>query len=618
MEKFKVLKEKCIACRACERVAEENFKIIDGKAIVYKQPENETEETKSIKALKSCPTNAIEIKNIELITGSSNVKETLEKHPKLKEKLIELSPKFKKMQTPFMWNTLAKFATFENASKMTKISLCEILHTLNEELGLVKELSKKFPECIKEFNEEKFNNTDIFWDENEVLKVENNNFESIENVLNKLKNLKRGEGFVFEGEFVIDPFIKNIEELKYLYNVKKINKFEYRVSVFNKSNKDNLNILDVRTMQVDPFDVIIKKAYSIKPGEEFILVQTFEPTPLINMLNGMGFDHKTEIKSEFEVWVYFKKTIEEEEKNENSNKPTITIQSATPVGYPIIMKLLQSKKIKNAVNIKELKVWEETEKHLGWIVNGKADISFSALITASKFKGMDVKMPVVFVWDNFSILTRGYKAKSIEDLKGKKLYLPLFEDAPPAKITKYLIQSKGFDVNDFEFVFGKPFGRPKQIMNDFINGKVDTVLLREPEAGFAIKTLKNNNIKYSELSYGKLWNEINNNFGLFPNAGVIFKGEFVRKYPEISKVVLDELKNSIEWVNKNKKEAAKLSFDMMRANIENVEEFLNRVTFKYVEGEELTKKINQFYSLLIENDILNFEIDNDLMNMFKI
>ena len=617
MEEFKVVKDKCIACRACERVAPENFKIMDGKAIVYKQPENESELEKSHKALSSCPTAAIEVKDVELITGGSNVKKTIEKYPNLKEKLFELSPKFKKMQTPLMWNTLAKFATFESAAKMTGVSLCEILHTLNNELGLVKELSKKFPECIKGHSTEKFNNTDIFWSESEVLKVNNNDIESFESALNKLKNLEPGEGFAFEGEFVIDPFIENIEELKYLYNVKKINEFEYRISVFN-NKKDNLNTLDVRTMQVDPFDVIIKKAYSIKPGEEFILIQTFEPMPLINMLNGMGFEHKTEIKGASEVWVYFKKRIEKEDEVENLDKPTITIQSATPVGYPIIMKLLQSKKIKNAVNIKELKVWEETEKHLGWIVNGKADISFSALITASKFKDMDVKMPVVFVWDNFSILTRGYKATSLEDLKGKKLYLPLFEDAPPAKITKYLIQSKGLDVNDFEFVFGKPFGRPKQIMNDFINGKVDTVLLREPEAGFAIKTLKNNNIEYSELSYGKLWNEINIDFGLFPNAGVIFKGEFVRKYPEIAKVVLEELKESIEWVNTNKKEAAKLSFDMMRANIENVEEFLSRVTFKYVEGEELTKKVNKFYSLLIENNILNFKIDDNLLNMFKL
>jgi len=57
------------------------------------------------------------------------------------------------------------------------------------------------------------------------------------------------------------------------------------------------------------------------------------------------------------------------------------------------MRLLQSEKIRKAINIKELKVWEETEKHLGWIVSGKADISFSALVTSTKLKESDIKIP---------------------------------------------------------------------------------------------------------------------------------------------------------------------------------------------------------------------------------
>ena len=134
--------------------------------------------------------------------------------------------------------------------------------------------------------------------------------------------------------------------------------------------------------------------------------------------------------------------------------------------------------IKKAVSIKTLKVWEETEKHLGWIANKKADISFSSVITASKLKNADVKMPIVFVWDNFSILTRGYMANGLEDVKGKAISVLFFEDAPPAKISKYLIQAKGLKSKDFEF-------------------------------------------------------------GLLSNAGVVIKGEFIRKYPEIDSELLD-------------------------------------------------------------------------------
>jgi len=321
-----------------------------------------------------------------------------------------------------------------------------------------------------------------------------------------------------------------------------------------------------------------------------------------------------------ETWVYLHKKITEKIAGEKSKLelPQITIQSATPVGYPIIMRLLQSDKLKQVVGIKELKVWEETEKHLGWIVNGKADVSFSAVITASKLKNSDVKMPAVFVWDNFSILTRGYKAENFADIKGRSINIPLFEDAPPAKITKYLIEAEGHSVSDYNFVYGNPFGRPAQIMADFISGKADTVLLREPEASFAMKAMENKGVEYSVLSYGDVWNKANEGFGIFPNAGVVFKGELVRNYPDIVKLFMEELKDSIEWVNKHKIEAAKLSFDIMRQPQPSVQMFLDNVTFKYVTGDELVDKIEKFYKILIKEGILQTEWDEDLKNVFKI
>ncbi|BEP28601.1 4Fe-4S domain-containing protein [Helicovermis profundi] len=625
MNKFKV-NDACIGCRACLGLAPKNFEIEKGKAIVINQPSTDEENTLSMNALNICPTSAIEIIKGELITADSSVRETLEKYPILKEKMIELSPKFKTMQNPLMWNSIAKFATFKNSAKMTGLSICEILHFINKELGMEEELLKSFPHCIKELELLKTNINKITWNEpNSTVAISSENMEDIAKSIELINNLSLGSSIVFEGAFESEPIIKVIDELGYKYNIVRNKINNIRLSIFNEpknsvisSGDNNDNLLDVRNMTEDPFDIIIKKAYSLNDGEEFILVQSFIPDPMINMLEGMGFDNKVRQKNKDEYWIYLRKRVEEKEIDSKiSDKPSVTIQSATPVGYPIIMRLLQSEKLKGLINIKELKVWEETEKHLGWIVNKKADISFSAVITASKLKDNDVKMPIVFVWDNFTILTRGYEATSFRDLIGKKIYLPLFEDAPPAKITKYLIQSKGYNVDDFEFVFGKPFGRPKEMLSRFVKGEIDTVLLREPEAGFAVKTLKNLNVDFSEISYGKVWNEINEGFGMFPNAGVILKGEFARKYPEIVKELANEIKASIDWVNNNKKESALLSYDMMRNSKENVEEFLNRATFKYVAGEELVKKVSDFYSILIENNILNTKIDDKLLNMFR-
>ncbi len=209
------------------------------------------------------------------------------------------------------------------------------------------------------------------------------------------------------------------------------------------------------------------------------------------------------------------------------------------------------------------------------------------------------------------------KAENFEDIKGKEIYTPLFEEAPPAKITKYLIKASGLNPDDFKFRYGTPFGRPEEIYREFVTGKADTVILREPEASYAIKTMQKMGKDISIISYNEIWNDINPGFGSFPNAGIVLKGEFVRKYPELTQTFLEELKKAINWVNENKLESAKLSFDMMRQPVDSVELFLNRVKFEYVDGDLLLKKVSDYFNILIEEGIVDTKMDQAFLNIFK-
>ncbi len=629
MNKY-LVSEECINCKACLRVAPKVYDIEDKKAYVVKQPSTIEEQNNAQKALEICPVGAISVtldEKMEPIKASDNIRKTLEQYPVLNYKLVKLSKKFERLYNPVMWNTVARFATFNDAAKMTKLSVCEILHYINGVLGLEDDLNASFPNCISITEKKDIDyGSKITWespDKNINISLEEKN--ELEKAIALLKDLNSKEAVNFSICEMSLPLIDIIKNLGYLYNIKKINIRNYIISIYNDNEidrqiKNQYEKLDVRMMKEDPFDIILKKAYELEQGEGFILIQTFVPHPLISMLVELDFDYDIDNKKLNEVWVYFTKkaSLVNDASDLNANKPSITIQSATPVGYPIIMKLLQSKKLREVVKIENLKIWEETEKHLGWIVNKKADISFTAVITATKLVSVDVKMPAVFVWDNFSILTKDKSAKSFADLKGKDIYLPLFEDAPPAKITKYLIESSNENINDYTFKYGKPFGRPNEMYRDFIDGKIDTLLLREPEASFAINNLKKRNIEYSEISYGEIWNDINKGFGLFPNAGVVFKGEFVRNHPKIVAIIAEELKESINWVNKNKKAASDLAFDMMRTKSEDVELFLNRVTYKYVAGDELVAKVKDFYNILVDSDIIQAEVNQELLDVFKI
>ncbi len=626
--------DECVACRACVEVAGNNFEMGDsGYAYVKKQPENEEELKQTEEALEVCPVGAIErfeqsaTADVEPILATSNIKKTLDKYPKLKDVLVQLSPKFKKLQTPVVYNTLAKFATFKDAAKVTGVSICEILHSLNKYLGVEKKLIERMPDCISGTTDASSNlqGEEITWSEPPERYIYN--LDSMPEIIEKVANLDPQQSIVVISVEEPVELLKTVEGLNFKFNVEKNR--DYRVSIFNPAPKVEFDLswqerkhefeeLDVRTMQTDPFDIIIKKAYEIPEGKGFVLIQRFEPYPLMNMLSEMGFDYVVERLSPTEVRVYFYKVPDIEDPNApKTEKTDVVIQSATPVAYPVIMRLLQSETIRKAVNIRELKVWEETEKHLAWVTSGKADISFSALITSAKLRNSDVKIPALFVWDNFVLLTR-YKAKNFEDVKGHKIHTPLFEEAPPAKITRYLIKASGLNPDDFEFVFGNPFGRPEQIYADFVTGVADTAILREPEASYAIKIMQDRNEEISIISFNELWNEINPGFGSFPNAGIVLKGEFVRQNPKLTEIFLDELKIAIDWVNEHRQEAANLAFDIMRQPVDRIELFLERVNFKYVSGKELVEKVKAYFDILTEQGIVETKIDDDFYKIFSV
>jgi NitT/TauT family transport system substrate-binding protein len=630
MKRYKV-SEECISCRACVEVAPNHFAMNEDQlAYVKKQAQNEDDEQLCEEALETCPVNAIFVEEQKVdiqkspILASSNIKETLDKYPQLKDILVDLSPKFKRMQNPALYNTLARFANFNDAAKITGLSVCEILHTMNEHIGTADQLVKNMPECVKKVSsEEELVGEDISWEEAAERYIYNN--DTVDEMVKKVSDLGPQENIVVISVDLPNELLKIAKGLGYQFNVEKGR--EFRLSIFNpqkagvaipwQERKDDFEVLEVRKMKTDPFDLILKKAYATKEGEGFMLKQTFEPIPMINMLDEMGFEHVTDKKGIFEYWVYFYKvpTLHTDKKPE-SEKVDVVIQSATPVAYPVIMKLLQSEKIRNNVNIRELKVWEETEKHLAWITTGKADISFSALITSAKLRNSDIKIPALFVWDNFVMLSRD-KAKGFEDLKGQEIATPLFEEAPPAKITKYLIQAKGLDPKDFTFVYGKPFGRPEEIYQDFVTGKANTVILREPEASYAIKTMRDRKEEISIISYNEIWNQVNPGFGSFPNAGLVLKGEFARQHPEITQVLLDELKDAIQWVNNNHMQSARLSFDMMRQPVDRIELFLDRVNFEYVEGEPLVESVKQYFDILNAQGIVDMKIDKEFLDVFR-
>jgi len=549
-----------------------------------------------------------------VITGKTKIKDALKNHPELKEVLTGYSSKFKKLNNKLIFNTIAKWATFNDVAKVGNISICDLLHTLNSHIGEEQNLEKLFPECIQEKKTPIVTKKPDWYNEIKQFihfDVRNNDGYFFPEIINKLNGLKRGQALTVINDFEPVPLIRMLEEKGNKLFSEVVNGSEYHLTILYDSPKSIIDPdidwkeqleffpeLNVIGMLKDPFELIVKKAQSIEPGQGFVLIQAFEPTPLINLVTQMGFETFTQKEEELKYRIYFYKPVTDKSIKVTGEKVPVVIQSATPITYPIIMKMLQSKELMAKIDIKELKVWEETEKHMAWIVNGKADITFSAVAAASKLYlvGADIKMMSIDIWDNFSILTRGYKANNFGDLKGHKIHMPLFKEAPPAAVTNYMMKETGYNLDDFEFIYGKPFGRPEVIKDDFITGKADTVLLREPESSFALFHAGKEG--HDSISYTDIWKKINNKETQLPNAGLIFKREFLKNHPDVAELFIRVMKEAIDWVNDNKKEAADMAFDIMGQSPEAVEYFLNRAHFEHILTSEILDQLFDYIKVV--------------------
>ena len=57
---------------------------------------------------------------------------------------------------------------------------------------------------------------------------------------------------------------------------------------------------------------------------------------------------------------------------------------------------------------------------------------------------------------------------------------------------------------------------------------------------------------------------------------------------------------------------------MMRQPIDNIELFLDRVKFEYVDGDRLIEKVSDYFNILIEEGIVETRIDGKFLDIFKL
>ena len=116
---------------------------------------------------------------------------------------------------------------------------------------------------------------------------------------------------------------------------------------------DQFRTIDVRGVQGNFFQGLKKQAMEIPAGSGLEIVQSFEPIPLYEVMEGLGFVHYTEQTGEAEYHAYF---YREKEKQEDRDIP---MRPAALTNMPLIDEKLGS----IAVNFWDL-TWNDEHRYL--------------------------------------------------------------------------------------------------------------------------------------------------------------------------------------------------------------------------------------------------------------
>jgi len=177
-----------------------------------------------------------------ILTEDTTVYDAVKNHPVLKNVLRSVSKNYEKLENPVVFNTAARITTFKSAAKIGRVYVYDLLMKLNEAIGKKNE----FEEYMK----------------------------------NRLPSMQK--------EFM-DKMSGSAETAK-------------RPQWLDK--KEEFEAMDVREAK-EPFSAIMKKASETGKGRGFVLVQKFEPAPVIDNLAKKGFEVFVERASEEEYRVYF-------------------------------------------------------------------------------------------------------------------------------------------------------------------------------------------------------------------------------------------------------------------------------------------------------------------------
>lgn len=193
------------------------------------------------------------------------------------------------------------------------------------------------------------------------------------------------------------------------------------------------------------------------------------------------------------------------------------------------------------------------------------------------------------------IVEKGNNIQSFEDLKGKTIYAT-GKGSTPEYTLRYLLSENGIDPNkDVTFEWKSEPAEVVALFSEMENG---VAMMPQPYVTVAQTQLEDLRIA---INLSEEWDALDNGSDLITGVMIVRK-DFAEKYPEQIAAFLDEYEESINFVNTNIPEAAKLidKYGIVKAPV--AEKAIPYCNIHFIKGREMKTSMQGYLNVLFEQN----------------
>ena len=277
---------------------------------------------------------------------------------------------------------------------------------------------------------------------------------------------------------------------------------------------------------------------------------------------------------------------------------TLTINAAVykgPSGFGMIKLFEKPPIVSNDVSF-DFSVLPTPREMIARVATKEVDIAVFPVNIAAKLysKGPGYKLGAVTGMGIFSLLSRD-SISSWSDLKGKTIY-SVGKGATPEYLLSYLAGKNGISLStETEVIYSVTSA--SQLAQLIIGGKVRSAVLPEPFV--SLVKMKAPDVK-AVLDFQDEWKKVNNSEKTFPVTVVVINPDLVKSNPHAVKVFLEAYRDSIDWVNKNPKEASVLieKYGVLSASV--AKAAIPNCNLEYIPAHEAQPLIEEFLTVMLK------------------